>query len=152
MVNSATSWRPTKISFCLREIVSRVEASMTLSMDSMPHSTSWEASLRMYFRPLEKGCLPSQKTRALKLESSKGGAVSSATTEPRATKICSVKVMPIDSPAKAWVGDKRGAAGFPESGCPGGSTPSEPEEERGGTFQRSMVLTVLVLLVGEKTS
>src|ERR1051326_4914571 len=125
-VNSATSWRPTNNSLDLRDTVSSVEASITFSIDSMPHSASWVASLSLYVCPLANGCLPSQKSRALKLESSKGGALSSAATEPRATKICSVKVMPTDSPAEAVSLE--------------------------GAFHRSIVFTVLVLLVGEKTS
>src|SRR4051794_13983764 len=120
---------------------------MTFSIASMPHSTSWDASFRVYFCPLVKGFLPSQNTRALKLESSNGGAASSATTEPRATKICSVKVMPMDSPADAMVGEESGWEVFPESPFSGVCG-----ECRGGTFQRSIVLTVLVLFVGENTS
>ena len=81
-VSSATSYLPTNSSFCLRETVSKVEASMTFSMASIWHSTSCVANLSLYDFPLAKGCLPSQKSRALKLESSKGGLDSKAAIEP----------------------------------------------------------------------
>src|SRR6266496_160794 len=90
----------------------------------MLHSTSWVASLSLYVLPLVNGSLLIQNKRALKFDNSNGGAVSSAAIAPRLTKICSVKVMPIDSPATA--------------------------ESLAATFQRSILLTVLVLFVGEK--
>ena len=70
--------------------------------------------------------MPIQKRRALKRFDSIGASVSSEATCPRSTKICSVSVMPMLSPAVA--------------------------EVFVGAFQFSMLFTTPVLLPGEKTS